>query len=412
MNILFLNNYHYIRGGAERVFFGEMDMMKRRGHAVAGFARRHSLDIPSEYDHFFPPDIRTDRIGLSWETVRTATEMFYSLRAKDGLRKLIEEFRPDIAHVHNMHGRLTASVLNLLAENAIPVVMTLHDYKLACPNYQFTARHRICEACKGGRYYKAVLNRCHKNSCLASAAIAVESYLNDRLIKHGNNIECFLSPSRFLKQKLIVFGWPENQIKFVPNFLNLPDFHPDYTPGGYFLYLGRLSNEKGIRTLIQAFSKMQNGNAKLLVVGDGPVRKELEDRADNNQRIHFAGYLEGDSLLEATRNSLAVVVPSEWYENAPISILEAFACGKPVIGAAIGGIPEMVEEGVNGFLFESGNCNSLRIALDRFAGMDAAEIETMGRAAREKAKREYGAESHYRNLMEIYENVRKGQGTQ
>jgi glycosyltransferase involved in cell wall biosynthesis len=273
VNILFLNNYHYIRGGAERVFFGEMDMMKRRGHAVAGFARRHSLDIPSEYDHFFPPDIRTDRIGLSWETVRTATEMFYSLRAKDGLRKLIEEFRPDIAHVHNMHGRLTASVLDLLAEKAIPVVMTLHDYKLACPNYQFTAHHRICEACKGGRYYKAVLNRCHKNSCLASAAIAVESYLNDRLIKHGNNIECFLSPSRFLKQKLIVFGWPENQIKFVPNFLNLPDFHPDYTPGGYFLYLGRLSNEKGIRTLIQAFSKMQNRNAKLLVVGDGPSGK-------------------------------------------------------------------------------------------------------------------------------------------
>jgi glycosyltransferase involved in cell wall biosynthesis len=318
---------------------------------------------------------------------------------------LIDEFEPDIAHVHNMYGRLTPSVLDLLSEKAIPAVMTLHDYKLACPSYKLMYNNRICEDCKGARYYKAVKNRCHKESYWASAAIAIDSYVNERLKKYEKNIKCFISPSHFLKHKLIDFGWSENQIKYVPNFLNLSEFNPNFTPGKYFLYLGRLSEEKGIRTLIKAFSKLRNPHVGLLVVGDGPIRKELEDLARNDLRIRFAGYLSGNSLLEATRHSLAVVVPSEWYENAPISILEALACGKPVIGATIGGIPEMIEDAVNGLLFESGNGDALRIALKRLAEMDATEIENMGRAARKKAERENGTESHYQSLMEIYQKA-------
>ncbi|NPU84515.1 MAG: glycosyltransferase family 4 protein [Syntrophaceae bacterium] len=407
MKIIFLNNYYYMRGGSERVFFGEMDMMKRHGHPVAGFARRHSLDMPSEYERFFPPDITTNKISLSWEAVKTIKEIFYSIRAKDRLKKLVDEFKPDIAHVHNMYGRLTTSILDLLSEKKIPAVMTLHDYKLVCPSYKFMFNGHICEDCKRARYYKAVKNRCHKESYWASAVIAMESYVNERLNKYRKSIKYLISPSHFLKHKLIDFGWSENQIEFVPNFLNLSDFNPNYTPGKYFLYLGRLSEEKGIRTLIKAFSKLQNRNAELLVVGDGPIRKELENQAENNQRVRFAGYLSGNSLLDATRNALAVVVPSEWYENAPISILEALACGKPVIGATIGGIPEMIEDGVNGFLFKSGNSNALAIALARLAEMDATEIENMGRAARKKAEREYGTESHYQSLMEIYRKALK-----
>ncbi len=407
MRIIFLNNYYYIRGGSERVFFGEMDMMKRHDHAVAGFARKHSLDLPSEYGRFFPPDIMTDKISLSWEAVRTIKEIIYSISAKDGLDKLIDEFKPDIAHVHNMYGRLTTSVLDLLSEKEIPTVMTLHDYKLVCPSYKLMFNNRICEDCKGAQYYKAVKNRCHKGSYLASVAIAMESYFNEWLKKYKKSIKYYISPSCFLKKKLIDFGWPENKIKFVKNFLDLSEFDPNYTHGKHFLYLGRLSEEKGIATLIQAFSKLQNRQAELLVVGDGPIRKELEYDARNNHRIRFAGYLSGRSLLEAIRNSLAVVVPSEWYENAPISILEAMAYGKPVIGATVGGIPEMIEDGVNGFLFESGNCSALRVVLDRLAGMDATEIENMGRAARKKAERENSTESHYQNLIEIYQEVLK-----
>jgi len=407
MKILFLNNYYYIRGGSERVFFGEMDMMKRHGHSVAGFARKHSLDLPSEYGHFFPPDMKTDKISLSWEAVRTAKEIFYSVRAKDGLKKLISEFQPDLAHIHNMYGRLTSSVLDLLWDRKIPAVMTLHDYKLACPSYKLMFNSHICEDCRGALYYKAVKNRCHKESYWASAVIAIESYINEWSKKYRKKIKYFISPSHFLKNKLTDFGWSEDRIKFVPNFLNLSECKPNYTPGKYFLYLGRLSEEKGIRTLIKAFSELQYEHLELLVVGDGPIRDELEVLAENDQRIRFAGYLSGNTLLEAIRHSLAVVVPSEWYENAPISILEALACGKPVIGAAIGGIPEMIEDAVNGLLFESGNGNALRIALKRFAEMDATEIENMGRAARSQAERENGIESHYQSLMEIYQKAWK-----
>ena len=407
MKVLFLNNYYYIRGGSERVFFGEMDMMKRHSHSVAGFARKHSLDIPSEYGHFFPPDITTEKISLSWEAVRTAKEIFYSFSAKDGLKKLICEFQPDIAHIHNMYGRLTSSVLDLLWDRKIPAVMTLHDYKLACPSYKLLFNNRICEDCKGALYYKAVKNRCHKESHWASAVIAIESYMNEWFKKYRKTIRYFISPSHFLRHKLIDFGWPENQIKTVPNFLNLSGFKPNYSPGKYFLYLGRLSEEKGIRTLIKAFSELKHRHLELLVVGDGPMRNKLEDLSKKDRRICFAGYLSGNTLLDVIRHSLAVVAPSEWYENAPLSVLEALACGKPVIGAAIGGIPEMIEDAVNGFLFESGNRDALWIAMERLAEMDRAEIENMGRAARNTVEREYGTESHYRSLMEIYQKAWK-----
>jgi glycosyltransferase involved in cell wall biosynthesis len=305
---------------------------------------------------------------------------------------------------------LTSSVLDILSDRKIPAVMTLHDYKLACPSYKFMFKDHICEDCKGARYYKAIKNRCHKESYWASAAIAIESYINDWFKKYRNKIKYFISPSHFLKQKLIDFGWPEKQIKTVPNFLNLSEYKPNYAPGKYFLYLGRLSEEKGIRTLIKAFSELQHRHLKLLVVGDGPIRNKLEDLAKNDQRICFAGYLSGNSLLDVIRHSLAVVAPSEWYENAPISILEALACGKPVIGAAIGGIPEVIDDAGNGFLFESGNRDALWVALERLAEMDRAEIENMGRAARNTVEREHGTESHYRSLMEIYQKARKEKG--
>ena len=405
VKIIYLNNYYYIRGGSERVFFGEMDIMKRYGHAVAGFSRKHPLDLPAQYDRFFPPNIVTERINLSWATVRTMKEIFYSRSARKGLEQLISSFKPDIAHIHNMYGRLTTSVLDLLAQKKIPIVMTLHDYKLACPSYLFMRNSRVCEDCKGGRFFMAVRNRCHKRSYAASTIVALESYMNEWLKKYRKNVHFFISPSLFLKDKLTEYGWPARQIKHVPNFLNITDFEPSYVSGSYFLYLGRLSEEKGIDNLIQAYIGLKQNRVGLTIVGEGPIRPDLERLAHGNPAIRFTGYLSGKMLQDITKNALSVIVPSVCYENAPISILEAMAYGKPTIGARIGGIPEMIKDGVNGFLFEAGHYDALKNVLERFTNIPTVGIEQMGKAARRKVESENSTESHYRNLMEIYQEV-------
>lgn len=405
MNILFLNNYYYLRGGSERVFFGEMALMKKNGHQISAFARKHPDDFPTVYSRFFPPDMATDRVRFSFEALKTVMEMLYSKSAKQGLSLLIKENKPEIAHVHNMYGRLTTSVLDVLTGNKIPVVMTLHDHKLICPTYRCMRNNQICEDCGNGNYYKAVARRCHKNSLAASGVVALESYYCSWFDKYKNNIRFFISPSRFLADKLINYGWPEDRIKMIPNFLSISEFEPLYKHGGYFLYLGRLSEEKGIHTLIEAFKALDSQETELLIVGDGPLRKDLENSAASDKRIRFTGYLSGDELRKITQEAMALIIPSECYENAPLSIIEAMAYGKPVIGSMTGGIPEMVTEGKTGFLFKPGDVADLTGTMKKLLSLDIHEIETMGRSARKNVEETYTEESHYQKLMEIYQEA-------
>ena len=253
----------------------------------------------------------------------------------------------------------------------------------------------------------AVRNCCHKQSCVASAIVAIESFINDILDNYRKNIRLFISPSFFLRNKLIEYGWPADQIKYVPNFLDLSKFEPKFIPGNYFLYLGRLSKEKGLSTLIRSFLELKNSKVHLVIAGDGPIRGNLEKLVESDTNIHFTGHLSSDALRDLTRNALSVVIPSECYENAPISVIEALAYGKPVIGAAIGGIPEMVKDGVNGFLFQSGDKKTLTQILYRVLNLTSAQIADMGVAGREKVEQEYSSESHYHQLMRVYHDVLK-----
>ncbi|MDA8136949.1 MAG: glycosyltransferase, partial [Desulfobacteraceae bacterium] len=196
---MFLNNYHYLRGGSEQVYFGEMDLLTSQGHKVRAFARKTLMDLPSELSGFFPEDIKTDRLSLGFGAFRTLKEIVYSSEAKKCLGRALEAFTPDIAHAHNIYGRLTTSVLDLLSRNGIPAVMTLHDYKLVCPSYKLMAGGKVCEDCKGSNYSAAVRNRCHKNSRIASAVYSFEAWFNDVFKKYDKNISFFISPSRFLK---------------------------------------------------------------------------------------------------------------------------------------------------------------------------------------------------------------------
>jgi len=407
MKTLYINNYNYVRGGAESVFLAEADLMERNGNIVQIFSRKHPNNLPSKYDPFFPKEMATDSIKPTIAAIRSLLQIFYSLDAKNHLAKMLPEISVDVAHAHNIYGRLTTSVLDLLNKNNVPIVMTLHDYKIICPNYKLMHHGHICEDCKGNTYYMAPWNRCHKNSFFASSIYALETYFNYFFNKYRKNIRYFISPSIFLQKKLIDFGWSKQQIEYIPNFIEPIEFKPNFTPGNYFLYLGRLSSEKGLLTLIESFKKLTSDKASLKLVGGGPLRHQLETAAKSTPQIQFAGYLSGKALKNVIRDALAIIVPSEWYENAPISILEAFAFGKPVIGSRIGGIPEMIDEGVNGYLFEPGSGGDLREKIELILSLSDKQISEMGQAARQKVEREYSSDLHYERLMDLYNRVLK-----
>jgi len=404
MNVLFLNNYFYMRGGSERVFFGDMEMVEAHGHRVAPFCRRSEGDFASPFARFFAPDLQTATVSASLDGLRTVGQVISSRETAAGLDRMLAEFTPDVAHAHNIYGRLTTSVLALLRQRGIPVMMTLHDYKLVCPSYKLEVDGRVCEACGGKQFYRAVVRRCHKGSMAASAVYAAESYFNRFLGRYRKGVAVLISPSHFLKGKLVEFGWPETQIEVVRNCLDSSGFEPRYEPGEYFLYLGRLSREKGVDILLDAFATLPD-TARLVVAGTGPLEAELRGRVAGEGRVTFTGYLSGAALEASIRGARAVVVPSQWYENAPLSVLEAMAYGKPVIGARIGGIPEMVEEGRTGLLFEAGDVDALREALDRLLTMSDAAVAEMGRAARRRVEEHYTAEEHYERLMAVYERA-------
>lgn len=405
MKILSLNNYHYLRGGSEQVYFSEMALLQAHGHEVFSFARKTDKDIPSDYSNLFPHDMRTDKLHFSFGGFRILREVIYSSESKKQLDKMLKEISPDVVHAHNIYGRLTTSVLDLMNKKNMPVVMTLHDYKLICPSYLLMSDNQICENCKGGKYYNAILKKCHKNSIVASAIYAFESWINNIFKKYKNNVCFFIAPSQFLRNKLIEFRWPAEQIVYIPNYIVSQDFIPNYEPKNNLLYIGRLSAEKGISTLIKAFKKVDKQNLQLIIVGDGPEKERLEEMSKKDNRIQFTGYLSGRKLGEVTRNAGAVVVPSVCYDNAPISILEAFAYGKLVIGARIGGIPEMIDDGKNGFLFEPGNEDDLSNIISNFLNLSQENIIKMGKNARKKVEKQYSPEIHYEKLINVYRDA-------
>ena len=401
MKILFLNNFYYLRGGSERVLFEEMRMLREAGHEVAVYARRHEKNEPAEFSELFPAPMDTERLKISPQALRMAGELIYSWPARLGLREVLERFRPDIAHAHNIYGRLSTSVLDLLKKSRIPTVLTLHDLKLLCPSYLMLNHDSICERCKGGRFYHAVLTKCHKDSYPASFVYAFETWFNVFFRKY-DSVRYFIAPSRFLRDKAVEYGWDAEKIVHIPNFIDGQRLTSSTHAGGYSLFLGRLSMEKGVRTLLLALKNLPV-QTYLVVAGTGPEREALRElAAENALPATFPGHLNGKELEKVISGAKVVIIPSEWYENAPLSVLEAFSYGKPVIGARIGGIPEMIEEGVNGFLFEPGNAADLQDKWTRFLQLPAERTYAMGRNAKDKVEREYGASSHYERLMEVY----------
>lgn len=403
MNVLQINNYHYVRGGPERYSFELVGLLKRHGHSTCYFSVEHPENLPSEFSAYFGTEMSFDTKQSVAKKLQTTFRMLYSFENNNKMKRLLTDHKVDIAHAHNIYGRVCPSVLDVLRKRGIPIVMTIHDYKLMCPVYTLYRNGHICTECLTTGKYRVIRNRCTKGSLLQSIVHWLESKIHEMLDIYNKNVAFFCCPSVFSLKKHAEIGLPEERLVYLPNFVNVTEYDPKYEIGGYILFVGQLSRHKGILTLLRA---VKGHNILVRVVGDGPLRGECERfaRDDGVSHVIFEGYERGKKLRKLYQDAAFLVIPSEWYENAPMTILEAFAYGKPVIGSKIGGIPEMIESGRTGMLFTAGNADELRQCIQELWSKGSL-VSEMGRAARHKVETKFSPEAHYKRLVKIYNDA-------
>lgn len=387
------------------MFFREAELLRRNGHETVFFSMRHPENRPSKSDPYFVSHIELHNPGWK-DRVRAPGRILYSIEARSKMKALLEAERPDLAHLHSIYHHLSPSVLHALKAKKIPMVMTLHDYKTVCASYLLRAGGEPCEACAGGRHWNCFFKKCVHGSRLKSALNTVEMILHHEILKIYDLIDCFIVPSRFMIAKLRAMGFTGKTVH-LPNFIDASRYVPVYAPPGREIaYFGRLSREKGIETLVDA---VRDTDLDLHLIGEGPLKSALVEKVANEKinNVRFSGYLREDELKKKLGLVQFVAVPSTWYENNPLSILEAFAMGKPVVGADIGGIPELVRNNETGMLFEPGNVESLREALIKLSS-DRDRLIQMGKNAREMVEKYYSPDVHFRGLMEIYRSASTG----
>ncbi len=407
MRILMVNSFNYLRGGAERCCFDLSALLEANGHQVIPFSMAHPRNVPSPYDDYFvshidfPTELRRPGLGPK---LNVAERILYSREAKRKIEQLVADTRPDLVHIHGFIHEMSTSILPPLKKAGLPVVQTLHDYKIVCPNTTFISNESVCERCQGHRYYNIALHRCKRDSRVASILAGAEMYFHELFRLYQPNIDVFISPSAFLAQKVGEHGI-RKPIVTIPNFIDPAQFQPHYEPERYFLYAGRLARPKGILTLLEA-TRHVDPTAELRIAGAGEMEAELRAFVAHHglTNVRFLGHLDTAELTRTMQRALFTVQPSEWYENYSMTVIESLACGTPVVGAAIGGIPEQVRDGVNGLLFEPGNAAQLAEKMGHLLARRDLAIE-MGRSGRRQVETINGPAAHYEQTLRVYERL-------
>lgn len=384
MRILLINKFHYVKRGAEVAYFDTARILTDAGHTVAFFSMEHPKNAPTEWSRFFvsQADYSGDGGGF-FAKAKMALRIIWNREAQKKLTALIEEFQPDIAHLHNIYHQLSPSILWTLKKHKVPLVMTLHDYKVLSPNHDLFVRGKIWEHTSG---WRCLVDRCVKDSFLKSLDAAVEKWLHDFLGSY-RLIQRFISPSQFLIDLFRKHGKELPFVKIAQPLLPFPE-KTEAAGSNSFLYWGALSPEKGVGLLLDVFKELPQ--EKLLIIGAGPDEKVLHEKKERLKlfNVEFLGAIYGEKLFPYVEKAKAILIPSMWYDNMPYVPLEALARGKIVIAAKSGGIPERIADGVNGFLFEMGNKEELLRKIKDLSHHDLLKISEAARKSTEDLRPE------------------------
>lgn len=386
MKILLSNKFYYRRGGDCIYMLNLEQLLKSHGHDVAVFAMDYPENIETPWKQYFPQNM---------SKLMAFTRPFGSAEVKAKFNKLLDDFKPEIVHLNNIHTHLSPIIAELAHNRGIKVVWTLHDYKLLCPRYDCLRNgDDICELCFNEDKSSCKTYKCMKGSTLASLIGYKEATTwNRRRLEKCTDV--FICPSKFMAQKMAQGGFNSKKLVSLCNFIDIDKCKKDtYEKENYYCYVGRLSHEKGVKTLIKAAQKLPY---KLVIIGGGPLSDELKNETTNTN-IEFVGYKQWDEIKEIVSKARFSVIPSEWYENNPLSVIEAQCLGTPVLGARIGGIPELIENNVTGMTFESRNVNDLTSKLEAMwqHTFDYKEIALT-------SQKRYNSESYYQNILKIYQ---------
>lgn len=398
MTIVQANKFLYPKGGADRYCLTLIKELEASGYKVVPFGMVDSRNLESPWEKYFTAPV--DYYG-SGNKFKMAKNIIWNRSAARQFGELLDKAKPDLVHAHNIYHQLSPAILPEAKRRGVKMVMTLHDYKLVCPNYRLFTKGHHCEACLNGSYFNCLKNNCYE-SYPRSAVAALESFLhNKEWGTYYKNVDLLISPSEYLKSKMIQVGWPASRIKVLLN--PAPPYDPQ-ADGERLLYLGRLTKEKGVDILLQA---LEGTNEYLDIAGTGPEEENLKALVKElglTKRVTFHGHLDGETLEKLKKEAKAVILPSVWAENMSLVLLESLAYGKLIIASKTGGTPEIIRDGETGWLFPAGDIAALRECLGEINELTPPEREHRKHKIKDLIE-PLSLENHLEKLTEYYREV-------
>lgn len=411
MKILLVNYRYFISGGPEKYMFNIKKMLEDNGHEVVPFSIHSNKNVETEYSKYFVEPIG-DRNATYFEECKKTPKVIwqmisrsvYSLEVKKAIQREIDEVKPDLVYIIHFVNKLSPSVISGAKEKGIPVVLRLSDYFLLCPRFDFMYQKKPCEECLTKGYTACIKKKCVKGSLFASL-IRVFSMKVHNLLKVYDGVDAFITPSEFLKSKLVENGFYAKKIHCIPTFTASKSEVGTPEVGSYGLYFGRITEEKGVETVIKAYEKMPEYSVKIM--GDDRtdeavwLKQYVKDH--NLKNIEFIGFKSGVEMEQIIKNSRFTLIPSIWYDNLPNTALESFQYSKPVIASNIGSLPELVVDEWNGYLFAPGNADELAACIKR---LDSDQVvAAMGSHSKERLESRFAPQTHYHSLMDVFTQV-------
>jgi len=403
MRILNVNKYHFMNGGTERYYFHLTNLLEKNGHQVAEFAMDHPKNRKSTWSRYFVSFVNLKKPReTGWS--KALGRLFYSLEAKQKMSNLLDHFKPDIVHIHNLYGHISPSILPEIYRRGIPIVQTVHDYHLIHPNVVRFHHGNLCDLTHHQSCLKAISHHCVDDSIIYSIPPVLAFWFHQKYRFYSRYISFFITPSLHMRQTLLDFGYPEKKLIHFTNPISPKSSSSPPLKNSHILYFGRFTEHKGLKTIIESAKNLPH--IPFYLVGEGKLTEYLSKQIKENKmhHVHLLPFTQGQKLSRLISSSCGVLVPSLWEENQPYSVLEAFAAAKPVIACRIGGLPELVTNRQRGLLVPPGNSTQLTSAI-QFLWDNPDKVSSYGKNAYEHVIRNHNPESHYHNLLDIYQKA-------